>query len=170
MHQGGFGGRLQMLLHQAAQVVAIDHARNEALTQLAVAHGVELRTGPQPLHEMVGHLRKGGHIPRGDVKQMLWTPGTVSDAAGGGAMLIEDRHVERAAVETCQIHGRHHTAEAAANDGDCVRQRMRHKLRLEAGTSTAEKGESSRAGASSRYSAPGSRRCKAEGNSALPVV
>ena len=128
-HKRGLSRALQILLHQAAQVVAIDHARNEPLAQFDVRHRVVFRARAQPLEEVVRLVGKGGHVARRHIEQVLHAPGAVSHAACGGAAMVDERNKERTQTEPCQVHSRHHTAVAAANDGDaCDRGRDAHFL------------------------------------------
>ena len=114
----GLGRRLEVLLHQAAQVIAVGGARDEALAQLDVGYGVVLAAGAEPLDKMVRDFREGGHVARRDVEQVLPSPRAVGRAASGGATGIDERDVQGTLAEAREIDGAHHAAEAAADDRD----------------------------------------------------
>ncbi len=67
---------------------------------------------------MVGHIGECRHVPRGDVEEMFDAARAVGDAAAGGAMLIDDRDLERLLAKSRQINGGQQSAEAAADDAD----------------------------------------------------
>ncbi len=48
-YQGGFTGRLQVDVHQRAEIVAEDHPRNESLAEFGVGYRVVFASGAEPL-------------------------------------------------------------------------------------------------------------------------
>jgi hypothetical protein len=110
--------RLQMLLHEAAQIIPVDHARDESLPQLDLRHRVVLRPAPQPLQKVVRQVGKGGHVSRRHVEQVLHPPRAVGDAAPHGSMLVDDGKVQRLPAETRQVDRGHDPAETPADDHD----------------------------------------------------
>ncbi len=109
--------RLEVMLHQAAHVIAIHAAWNEALTQCDLRLLFILVARLQPLQEMIRQIGKGGHISRGDIEQMLHAPRAVGDAAAMGPRVIDERDVQRLRGQPRQVHRGHDAAESTADDG-----------------------------------------------------
>ena len=70
---------------------------------------------------MIRVIPKGGHIPGGNVQQVLWASRAIRYAPSGRATVIDHRHLERMCTESRQIHRGHYTAETTSDYGDVFR-------------------------------------------------
>jgi hypothetical protein len=110
-----------MVLDNGAQVVAVDLAGDEAFTQFDLRRRFELRARSQPLQEMVGLMRKCGHVPRCDVEQVLRPPQSIRDSPPHRSQVVDDGDVQRFLAQSGDVDSTHRAAEASADNYDAQR-------------------------------------------------
>jgi len=90
--------RLHISRQDAAQIVAINATRDISFAKLGIGQVTVVNPRTEPVQKVIGMIGDSGHVARGDIQQMFFATGSISNATTEWILVVDELNAERAAA------------------------------------------------------------------------